>query len=175
MFDPTRAPREGVKAPDIFFVTVADPGTADATVLFPGQTQATPVRYKYAIRGMILRAGDTCYAVRISGTFVLIGGAVSGGGEPGATFFPAVSSEGVISWTNDGGLPNPSPVNIKGPQGNDGGPGPTGPQGPQGPKGDGMYAFEIRSDGHLWCLYDTAAAPAFSINAAGHLIYTIGA
>lgn len=33
----------------------------------------------------------------------------------GATYTPAVSEEGVISWTNDQELPNPDPVNIKGP------------------------------------------------------------
>ena len=49
-----------------------------------------------------------------------------------------------------------------------------GPAGPMGENGKGMYAFEIRTDGHLYCLYDTAEAPAFSINAEGHLIYTIG-
>lgn len=38
----------------------------------------------------------------------------------GYTFYPAVSSAGIISWTNDGDLPNPDPVNIKGPQGEDG-------------------------------------------------------
>lgn len=38
----------------------------------------------------------------------------SSGGN-GATFIPTVSSEGVISWENDKGLPNPEPVNIKGP------------------------------------------------------------
>lgn len=38
-------------------------------------------------------------------------------GEDGATFTPSVSAAGVISWTNDKGLPNPTPVNIKGPQG----------------------------------------------------------
>lgn len=81
----------------------------------------------------------------------------------GATFIPTVSTEGVISWTNDKGLTNPQPVNITGPQGPQGdqgdkgdkgdkgetgatgatgpqGPkgdtGATGPQGPQGPKGD---------------------------------------
>ena len=71
-------------------------------------------------------------------------------GEPGAdgvTFTPAVSSEGVISWTNNGGKTNPQPVNIKGPIGQTGpqgergfkgetGPaGPTGPTGPAGPQG----------------------------------------
>lgn len=58
-----------------------------------------------------------------------------GSGEPGATFYPSVSSEGVISWTNDGGLPNPSPVNIRGPQGATGATGATGPTGPQGATG----------------------------------------
>ena len=47
-----------------------------------------------------------------------------GGGSGGATFTPSVSSDGVISWTNDKGLPNPDPVDIMG------------PEGPKGPKGD---------------------------------------
>lgn len=34
-------------------------------------------------------------------------------GQSGATFTPSVSPDGVISWTNDRGLPNPAPVNIK--------------------------------------------------------------
>lgn len=38
-------------------------------------------------------------------------------GENGATFTPSVSEDGLISWTNDRGLVNPQPVNIKGPQG----------------------------------------------------------
>lgn len=41
----------------------------------------------------------------------------SGGGSDGATFTPAVSGDGVISWSNDKGLPNPEPVNIKGEDG----------------------------------------------------------
>ena len=41
---------------------------------------------------------------------------VSAGGQ-GITFTPHVSEEGIISWTNDGGLPNPESVNIKGPSG----------------------------------------------------------
>lgn len=44
----------------------------------------------------------------------------------GITFTPSVSPEGVISWTNDGGLPNPSPVNIKGLKGDTGNTGATG-------------------------------------------------
>lgn len=41
-------------------------------------------------------------------------------GQNGATFFPNVSEEGVLSWTNDRELPNPDPVNIKGADGKDG-------------------------------------------------------
>ena len=41
-------------------------------------------------------------------------------GDPGVTFTPAVSAAGIISWTNDGDLPNPQPVNIKGPKGDTG-------------------------------------------------------
>lgn len=40
-------------------------------------------------------------------------------GDNGVTFTPAVSDDGVLSWTNDGGLSNPEPVNIKGKDGND--------------------------------------------------------
>lgn len=34
-------------------------------------------------------------------------------GEKGAVFTPHVSDEGVMSWTNDGGLENPPPVELK--------------------------------------------------------------
>lgn len=65
-----------------------------------------------------------------NGSFVtpnLKGGNVESGsgegeseGENGATFTPSVSPEGVLSWTNDKGLENPEPVNIKGEKGADG-------------------------------------------------------
>lgn len=38
-------------------------------------------------------------------------------GPAGVTFIPSVSSEGIITWTNNGGLPNPEPTNIRGPSG----------------------------------------------------------
>ena len=38
-------------------------------------------------------------------------------GENGATYTPALDSDGNLSWSNDKGLPNPPTVNIKGPQG----------------------------------------------------------
>lgn len=41
-------------------------------------------------------------------------------GDTGPYYSPSVSSSGVITWTNNGGLPNPEGVNIKGPAGNPG-------------------------------------------------------
>ena len=41
-------------------------------------------------------------------------------GIDGVTFTPSVSQEGIISWTNDGGLSNPTPINIKGEKGDKG-------------------------------------------------------
>lgn len=64
---------------------------------------------------------------------------LAGGEYNGATFTPAVSAAGVISWTNNKGLANPASVNIMGPQGPAGATGATGaagPQGPQGPRGE---------------------------------------
>lgn len=41
-------------------------------------------------------------------------------GDTGAVFIPSVSDEGVLSWSNDGGLENPAPKNIRGPRGETG-------------------------------------------------------
>ena len=57
-------------------------------------------------------------------------GSGSGSGENGATFTPAIDSDGNLSWTNDKGLDNPETVNIKGPKGD------TGQNGAAGAKGD---------------------------------------
>ena len=35
----------------------------------------------------------------------------------GVTFYPHVSDDGILSWTNDGGLPNPKPIKIRGKDG----------------------------------------------------------
>ena len=53
-------------------------------------------------------------------TFDVMDGTNGTNGTDGVTFTPAVSSAGVISWTNDGDLPNPESVSIKGPQGDPG-------------------------------------------------------
>lgn len=69
----------------------------------------------------------------------------------GATFTPVVSDLGVISWTNDKGLPNPSAVNIKGPKGDPGAPGEKGADGVDGKDGaDGVNGKDGKDgkDGH---------------------------
>ena len=45
---------------------------------------------------------------------------IASGEYNGATFTPGMSAAGVLSWTNDKGLPNPESVNIKGADGEDG-------------------------------------------------------
>ena len=63
----------------------------------------------------------------------------SGAGQSGATFYPDVSADGTISWTNDRGLPNPHPVNIKGEKGD---PGTNGKDGTNGTNGkDGVDGY----------------------------------
>ena len=49
-------------------------------------------------------------------------------GIDGATFIPDVK-DGILSWTNESGLPNPDPVDIRGPQGEKGEPGEKGETG----------------------------------------------
>lgn len=57
-------------------------------------------------------------------------------GPIGPYYIPSVSNDGIISWTNTGGLSNPSSISIKGPKGDTGIQGPKGPIGPQGPQGN---------------------------------------
>lgn len=56
-------------------------------------------------------------------------------GTDGATFYPDVSDDGMLSWSNDRGLPNPDPVNIMGPEGPAGPPGENGVNGNDGAPG----------------------------------------
>ena len=75
-----------------------------------------------------VKDGDSC--AKVGGK-----GAVYIHGEDGAIFQPSVSMDGTLTWTNDKNLPNPDPVNIKGPKGDKGDVGPAGPQGERGPEG----------------------------------------
>lgn len=59
-------------------------------------------------------------------------------GEDGATFTPSIDDSGNLSWTNDKSLPNPEPVNIKGPKGDTGEKGEQGEQGLPGSTGPGV-------------------------------------
>lgn len=68
-------------------------------------------------------------------------------GKDGATFIPSVSENGIISWTNDGGLPNPEPVNIKGKDGVDGTNGVDGKDGYTPIKGVDYFDGEPGKDG----------------------------
>lgn len=51
---------------------------------------------------------------------IAAGGGSGTAGNDGATFTPNVTADGVLSWTNNKNLPNPTPVNVKGPKGDDG-------------------------------------------------------
>lgn len=55
----------------------------------------------------------------LGGGNIQIEGVPGKDGVDGTTFIPSVSSEGVLSWTNDGGKENPTAVNIKGADGKD--------------------------------------------------------
>lgn len=87
-------------------------------------------------------------------------------GDPGPVFTPSVSTEGVLSWTNNGSLANPDPVSIKGPQGEQGIQGPTGPEGPQGPTGP------AGADGATGAQGPAGTTFTPSVSAAGEISWT---
>ncbi len=60
------------------------------------------------------------------------GGTQGPKGDPGSVFTPTVAADGTLSWTNNGSLENPSPVNIKGPKGDTGANGTNGAAGKDG-------------------------------------------
>lgn len=57
-------------------------------------------------------------------------------------FIPHIDQEGNLTWTNDGNLSNPEPINIMGPQGKQGEPGEQGKQGIRGLQGPRGNAFK---------------------------------
>ena len=71
-----------------------------------------------------------------SSTFSVRNGSKGSQGDDGATYIPNVDLNGLLTWTNDQGRPNPSSVIIKGPKGEKGEKGDPSAQGLQGPKGD---------------------------------------
>lgn len=81
-------------------------------------------------------------------------------GPRGFTFTPSVDDDGDISWSNDGGLPNPETKNIRGPKGDKGNPFTysdfTEEQlealtGPKGDKGD-PFTYDMFTDEQLKAL-----------------------
>ena len=98
---------------------------------------------------------------------------------PGVTFTPSISADGVISWTNDGGLENPEPVSVKGPQGepgpagpkgdkgDPGAPGAPGEQGPAGPKGDPGTAGVTPNITATATVNATTGTPAVTVTKSG--------
>jgi hypothetical protein len=69
-------------------------------------------------------------------------------GVRGATFTPHVSDEGLLSWTNDSRLPNPTSVLLKGGEG---------AQGPAGPAPE--ITFRLEDDGDLFYTVTYVPAP----------------
>ena len=76
-------------------------------------------------------------------------------GKEGPHYTPQIDDEGNLSWTNNGNLPNPEVVNIRGPQGiqgiqgQEGKQGPQGPQGPEGPEGPVGPSGQDGKDGEI--------------------------
>lgn len=119
--------------------TVAGIYSDGVSLIFDGQEAATAKHYKVSTTASV-SVGSRVKVVQMDGTLIVeysIGDAPTPQG--GTVFTPSVSAAGVISWTNNGGLPNPPPRSIKGPAGNTGPAGPagdTGPAGPAGPAGE---------------------------------------
>lgn len=99
-------------------------------------------------------------------------------GKNGATFTPDVSSDGTLTWSNDGGLSNPASVNIRGPvgpAGPQGDPGPAGVQGPEGSVGETgpagkngvIFTPSVSTDGTLSWTNDGGIANPAVINIRG--------
>lgn len=60
----------------------------------------------------------TCEVTAVGTDSLTVNGiGISVAGADGATFTPSVDTNGNLSWTNDGGLPNPETVNVRGAQG----------------------------------------------------------
>lgn len=82
----------------------------------------------------------------------------------------ATGAPGTEASVTNSGTSNAAILNFVIPRGEKGNPGSSG----SGSGSSGMYAFEIRSDGHLWMVSEDETNPdSFYINDNGHLIYTL--
>lgn len=86
-------------------------------------------------------------------------GKVAAGYFHGATFVPSVSDAGVLSWSNDKGLPNPVSIDVRGPKGNDG---------VVTELAAGMFALQIEGT-HLYLVHGDNSAPPNMEISEGHL------
>lgn len=115
---PTGATGNGIKSSTVQYQVSAS-GTTTPTGTWNTSVPATTAG-QYLWTKVVLtftnNSTSTFYAVAAHGATGAKGdkGAT---GDSGATFTPSVSSDGVLSWTNNKGLSNPASVNIKGPQG----------------------------------------------------------
>ena len=78
--------------------------------------QAIEVKHMHDNKSVLDRLGEAGGKLTYDGEEISSSGTGSGVGENGATFTPSISEDGTLSWTNDKNLPNPAPVNIKGPK-----------------------------------------------------------
>lgn len=97
------------------------------------------------------------------------GGTPGPAGQNGVTFTPSVSETGVLSWTNNGGLDNPDPVNIMGPQGLQGVQGEPGKNGMDGTDGENGATFtpSVSPEGVISWTNDKQLANPESVNIKG--------
>ena len=131
-------------------VELRSPGTLEGDVGAAKLVQGPPGESATVEIGTVTRGEEAAVTNVGSGThavldFVLPKGDKGDTGEKGdqgdlgprgATFTPSVDMEtGLLSWTNDAAMPNPEPVDIRGPQGERGEKGETGAQGPKGDTG----------------------------------------
>ena len=87
-------------------------------------------------------------------------------GKQGATFTPYVSSNGELSWTNDGDKKNPATVNIKGSKGDRGDSGVTTPI-------NGFFTMYVDADGNLWVLSEDDLTNTFEYDAETGNLYFV--
>ena len=97
-------------------VNTDNPVDADGHNIGAEVAANTAARHSHLNKETLDKFGET------DGNPTYNGQPIGGGtvGNDGTTFVPSVSADGVLSWTNDGGLENPAAVNIKGAKGDKG-------------------------------------------------------